>query len=86
MDPIDTSSAPVEGPQFSILAIGALYRDVIVKVPKFPAEDAKQSATSEKVRVGGNISNTLSVLSQVVAPGTQLLYATAVGGPEAIWR
>ncbi|KAF3138882.1 hypothetical protein TWF703_004423 [Orbilia oligospora] len=86
MDSIDTSSKPVEGPGFSILAIGALYRDVIVKVPKFPAEDAKQSATSEKVRVGGNISNTLSVLSQVVAPGTQLLYATAVGGPEAIWR
>ncbi|KAK6532349.1 hypothetical protein TWF281_006538 [Arthrobotrys megalospora] len=85
MDSTD-APAPVEGPRFSILAIGALYRDVIVKVPKFPAEDAKLAATSETVRVGGNISNTLSVMAQVVAPGTQLLYATAVGGPDAIWR
>ncbi|EPS36976.1 hypothetical protein H072_9440 [Dactylellina haptotyla CBS 200.50] len=83
----DTSPAlAVQEPRFSILALGALYRDVIIKVPTFPAEDAKQSAISETSRVGGNISNTLSVLSQVVVPGTQLLYATVVGGPEPIWR
>ncbi|KAF3937839.1 Ketohexokinase [Dactylella cylindrospora] len=75
-----------EEPQFSILAIGALYRDVIIKVPSFPAEDAKLSATSEHTRVGGNISNTLSVLSQVVPESTGLIYATAVGGPEGTWR
>ncbi|KAJ6262931.1 Ketohexokinase [Drechslerella dactyloides] len=83
---MDSNRASNESSGFSLLALGALYRDIIIKVPSFPAEDAKQSAVSEQVRVGGNVSNTLSVLSQVVAPGTQLLYATVVGGPEGIWR
>ncbi len=72
--------------QFSVLAVGALYRDVIIKVPTFPAEDEKQSAVSEHTRVGGNISNTLSVLSQVIPKTSPLIYATVVGGSEAIWR
>ncbi|KAF3916274.1 Ketohexokinase [Orbilia brochopaga] len=83
---MDSTSDSGGSSGFSLLALGALYRDVIIKVPTFPVEDSKQSAVSEHVRVGGNVSNTLSVLSQVVAPGTQLLYATVVGGPEAIWR
>ncbi|KAK6341608.1 hypothetical protein TWF696_008679 [Orbilia brochopaga] len=83
---MDSCPVSEQCPGFSLLALGALYRDVIIKVPSFPAEDAKQSAVSEHVRVGGNVSNTLSVLSQVVAPGTQLLYATVVGGSEGIWR
>ncbi|EWC44700.1 hypothetical protein DRE_06478 [Drechslerella stenobrocha 248] len=71
---------------FSLLALGALYRDVIVTIPSFPAEDTKLAAVSERVRVGGNISNSLTVLAQVVAAGTPLLYATVVGGPEPLWR
>ncbi len=40
----------------------------IISVPHFPGEDAKLRATSLQVRRGGNCSNTLEVLQQLLCP------------------
>lgn len=48
-----------------ILAIGVAVIDVIMDVPEFPQEDDELRATHHLTRVGGNATNTLSVLSQL---------------------
>ncbi|KAL1923131.1 uncharacterized protein VTP21DRAFT_9507 [Calcarisporiella thermophila] len=48
----------------NILFVGALYMDVILHTPFFPAEDTKLAATHREERIGGNVVNTLFVLSQ----------------------
>ncbi|KAF2438866.1 ketohexokinase [Karstenula rhodostoma CBS 690.94] len=53
------------------VCIGAVYIDTILSVPKFPNEDEKLRATGHTRRRGGNCTNTLEVLSQLVARGEQ---------------
>ncbi|KAK4181451.1 Ribokinase-like protein [Triangularia setosa] len=45
-----------------LVLTGACALDTILTVPAFPAEDAKQRASSLQVRRGGNCPNTLEVL------------------------
>ncbi|KAL5381793.1 hypothetical protein DPSP01_006976 [Paraphaeosphaeria sporulosa] len=54
-----------------IVCIGAVYIDTILSVPKFPNEDEKLRATSHTRRRGGNCTNTLEVLSQLVEQSEQ---------------
>lgn len=56
---------------FSILGIGGIYEDVILTVPRFPHEDSKLRATSRTTRLGGNIPNTLGMLSQILTEETE---------------
>ena|SRR5947207_8076119 len=77
---------PINEPISSLLTLGAIYRDVILKVPKFPAEDSKLRATSERTRVGGNVPNSLSVLSQVLPKDFSVVFVSVVGGVESSWR
>ncbi|RMH14978.1 MAG: hypothetical protein D6698_11910 [Gammaproteobacteria bacterium] len=48
-----------------ILAVGVAVIDVIMDVPAFPQEDSELRATHHLTRVGGNATNTLTVLSQL---------------------
>ncbi|KAJ2906636.1 uncharacterized protein MKZ38_000891 [Zalerion maritima] len=49
-----------------LFAIGAVYLDTILSVSSFPAEDSKLRATQIQVRRGGNVSNSLEVLKQLL--------------------
>src|SRR4051794_40511259 len=60
-----------------ILFVGALYQDTILTVDGFPLEDAKKSAESVTVRRGGNVGNTLEVLSQFPKVNLWLMAAMA---------
>ncbi|KAL7271365.1 hypothetical protein RUND412_005888 [Rhizina undulata] len=55
-----------EPTRFHILAIGAIYQDVVLRVPTYPAEDTKLRATSQERRLGGNVINTLTVLHEIL--------------------
>lgn len=75
---------------FSILGIGGIYEDVILTVPHFPHEDSKLRATSRETRLGGNVPNTLGVLSQIlikekeeIANNWRLLFIGALGDDES---
>lgn len=72
---------------FSILGIGGIYEDVILTVPHFPHEDSKLRATSRETRLGGNIPNTLGVLSQIlieeIPNNWRLLFMGALGDDES---
>lgn len=50
---------------FQIVGIGAVYQDTILNVPFYPSEDSKLQATSVESRIGGNVFNTLAILSQL---------------------
>ena len=47
-----------------ILGVGIATLDIINQVAGFPTEDSEVRATDQTVRTGGNVSNTLSVLTQ----------------------
>ncbi|KAF2679422.1 Ribokinase-like protein [Lentithecium fluviatile CBS 122367] len=49
-----------------IVCVGAVYIDTILTVLRFPVEDEKLRATSQRRRRGGNCANTLEVLAQLV--------------------
>lgn len=72
---------------FSILGIGGIYEDVMLTVPHFPHEDSKLRATSRKTRLGGNIPNTLGVLSQILIKEKEdnwrLFFMGALGDDES---
>ncbi|KAK0638688.1 Ribokinase-like protein [Cercophora newfieldiana] len=53
-----------------LVLVGACYLDTILTVPHFPSEDTKLRATSLTTRRGGNVPNTLEVLTQL-APSLQ---------------
>ena len=61
-----------------LLLVGALYCDTLLTVPSYPAEDAKQRATSTSKRLGGNTINSATVLSQLVLPEQLELYLCCV--------
>ncbi|AFI85761.1 PfkB family carbohydrate kinase [Methylophaga nitratireducenticrescens] len=48
-----------------ILATGIVTLDIINEVASYPEEDAEVRALSQRIRRGGNASNTLCVLSQL---------------------
>jgi len=48
-----------------ILGVGIAALDIINYVSHFPAEDEEMRATAQFIRRGGNVSNSLSVLSQL---------------------
>lgn len=75
---------------FSILGVGGIYEDVILTVPHFPHEDSKLRATSRETRLGGNIPNTLGVLSQIligqneeIGNNWRLFFMGALGDDES---
>lgn len=47
-----------------------------MSLPWYPEEDHKLRATGLTTRVGGNIPNTLNVLSQVVTPQDRLVFVS----------
>ncbi|KAL5406321.1 hypothetical protein PMIN03_007886 [Paraphaeosphaeria minitans] len=55
----------------NLVCIGAVYIDTILSVSRFPNEDEKHRATGHTQRRGGNCTNTLEVLSQLVEQGRQ---------------
>lgn len=59
----------------------------MLTVPHFPHEDSKLRATSRKTRLGGNIPNTLGVLSQILIKEEEdnwrLLFMGALGDDES---
>ncbi|KAF3000736.1 hypothetical protein E8E13_003854 [Curvularia kusanoi] len=59
-----------------IICVGAVYMDTILTVPDFPREDTKTRATNMIRRRGGNVGNTLEVLSQLL-PDNNLNRATS---------
>ncbi|KAI9209903.1 Ribokinase-like protein [Polychytrium aggregatum] len=50
--------------QVSIFMYGALFKDIILGVDRFPAEDSKLAARTVQTRRGGNTGNSLVVMSQ----------------------
>ncbi|KAK0735463.1 Ribokinase-like protein [Apiosordaria backusii] len=54
-----------------LVLTGACALDTILTVPTFPAEDAKQRASSLQVRRGGNCPNTLEVLHHLLSSHKQ---------------
>ncbi len=48
-----------------ILGVGNATLDIINHVVRYPAEDSEQRAVSQTIRRGGNVANTLVVLSQL---------------------
>jgi ketohexokinase len=48
----------------------------LLSLPWYPEEDQKLRATGLTTRVGGNIPNTLDVLSQVVVPVDRLVFVS----------
>ncbi len=48
-----------------ILGIGNTLLDVIISTPYFPNENEELRAASREFQVGGNVSNSLYVLSQL---------------------
>ena len=48
----------------------------MLSLPWYPEEDHKLRATGLTTRVGGNLPNTLDVLSQVVAPADRLVFVS----------
>lgn len=62
----------------------------MLTVPYFPHEDSKLRATSRKTRLGGNIPNTLGVLSQILigekeepTKNRKLFFMGALGDDES---
>lgn len=49
----------------------------MISLPWFPKEDEKLRATAVTTRVGGNIPNTLNVLSQVSFSDDRLIFISA---------
>ena len=49
----------------AILGLGCAALDIVSEVASYPAEDAEVRALAQSQRLGGNIANTLSVLSQL---------------------
>jgi len=48
-----------------------------LSLPHYPEEDSKLRATELTTRVGGNIPNTLQVLSQVRGPADRFVFLSA---------
>jgi hypothetical protein len=65
-----------------IIGIGAIYQDTILTIPHFPEEDSKLRATSCDIRPGGNVPNTLSILSQD-SNAFELVFIGVSGNREA---
>lgn len=49
----------------NILGVGIATLDIINRVSHYPAEDSEVRALSQTIRRGGNVTNTLTVLSQL---------------------
>lgn len=63
-----------------ILGIGNTVLDIILKTPHYPREDEELRANARHFEVGGNVSNSLYVLSQL---GHQSSIMTTIGGDDA---
>lgn len=61
----------------------------MLTIPHFPDEDSKLRATSRKNRLGGNVPNTLAVLSQIfkkneeLTKGWRLYFMGALGDKDS---
>ena len=64
---------------YDIIGIGAIYRDTILTIPHFPAEDSKLQASTLVSRIGGNVFNSLSVLAQARHRETEVVGLWLVG-------
>ncbi|KAF2820073.1 ketohexokinase-like protein [Ophiobolus disseminans] len=53
-------------PKVRVVCVGAIYMDTIWTVPSFPKEDSKLRASHVERRRGGNVGNTLEVLSEII--------------------
>lgn len=82
---------------FGFLGIGALYevrnslnglrpQDTLLTLPHYPQEDHKLRATALQTRVGGNIPNTLHVLSQACSREDRLVFLSAFAEKAASKR
>ncbi|MBK1647317.1 PfkB family carbohydrate kinase [Rhabdochromatium marinum] len=48
-----------------LLGVGIATLDIINRVPRYPREDEELRATGQRIARGGNVTNTLAVLSQL---------------------
>jgi hypothetical protein len=82
---------------FGFLGVGALYevrklwnelrqQDTLLSLPHYPQEDHKLRATALQTRIGGNIPNTLHVLSQVCSREDRLVFLSAFAEKAASKR
>ncbi|TGZ83645.1 Ribokinase-like protein [Ascodesmis nigricans] len=65
-----------------ILALGALFEDTILTLPRYPLEDTKLRAHSRSTRIGGNTINMFEVLHQL-SPHVECVFGGAVGSQDS---